>query len=411
MKIAIIMREYRSGRGMEGYFRHASEELLRNGHEVHAFLHRWQGSLPSGLHLHRVPMVRRPALLKLLSFSLFCRQRVKSQDFDVVYGLTQTYPQDVHRMGGGVQRVWFGVRYPNRPIRTVMAAARPSLAANLWLERQILRPEHYRRVVTNSHLSRNQLLAGYTLPPERVRVIYNGVDHARFHSGVRSRHGRQLRAALDIPDRALLLLYVSNDFRRKGLSTLIRAMAQVPQETRALVVGKGSPRRYVRAATRLGIQDRLHFVGETGAIEAYYGAADGLVLPTQFDAFANVCLEAMACGLPVITTAANGAAEIVEQGEAGVVVHDPTNIESLAQAIQVLRDTTRREEMARRALEASSKLTWKAHAEALIQLFQEVSAEKRTSHHERDALPKGSHNTRLQAGWLGVGKPQESEKG
>jgi UDP-glucose:(heptosyl)LPS alpha-1,3-glucosyltransferase len=344
-------------------------------------------------------------------FSFFCRHRVKNQDFDIVYGLTPTYPQDIHRLGGGVQRVWFGARYPNPLVRKVIKVARPAFAANLWLERQILRPEYCRRVVTNSRLCRDQVLAGYSLSAERVRVIYNGVDHSRFHPGVRSRDRKKVRGALGIPENELLLLFVSNDFRRKGLLGLIRTMAQTDQEVRLLVVGKDSPRRYALAARDLRVQDRVRFLGSTEAIETYYGAADALVLPTQFDAFANVCLEAMACGLPVLTTEANGAAEVVREGSAGIIVQDSNDAPGLAQAIQDLRDPIRRGEMGRRALEASGRLTWKAHAEALIQLFQEVSAEKRALHQERDALPRRNHNTRLQAGILGVGKPQESEKG
>jgi UDP-glucose:(heptosyl)LPS alpha-1,3-glucosyltransferase len=285
-------------------------------------------------------------------------------------------------VGAGVQKVWFRVRFPNPLVRTAVAVARPSFLANLWLERQTLQPGNCRRVVTNSRLSRDQFLASYPLPPERVRVIYNGVDHSRFHAGVRSRHRQEVRAALGIPEDAFLLLFVSNDFRRKGLLPLIQAMAQAARGVRLLVVGRGSPERYARAAGRLGVRERVQFLGITGAIEAYYGAADALVLPTRFDAFANVCLEAMACGLPVVTTAANGAAELIEDGRAGIIVQNPADGTALARAIEELRDPLRREQMGDRALEISSRHTWEAHVKKLIQSFEDVLMEKQTAPQE-----------------------------
>ena len=386
MKIAIIMKQHRlPGGGAEGYFRRASETLLRNGHEVHAFLHRWEGSLPPGLNLHRVPMVRRPPLLKILSFSFFCRQLLKGQEFDIVYGLTQVCPQDVHRLGGGLQRAWFKIRYPSGPLGMVMAGARPSLAAHLWLERQLLRSGHCRRVVTNSRLCRGQLLDGYAFPPERVRVIYNGVDHSRFQPEVRGQYRQEVRGTLGIPEDDILLLYASHNFTRKGLLPLIHALARANRKFRLMVVGRGASRRYERAAERLGVRDRLQFMGAVEAMEAYYGAADAFVLPTRYDPFANVCLEAMACGLPVVTTAANGAAEIVQESQAGIIVRDPNDIAALAGALEELRDPVHREEMGRRAVEASASFTWEAHTKELVQLFEEVVAEKRMLPQERPA--------------------------
>jgi UDP-glucose:(heptosyl)LPS alpha-1,3-glucosyltransferase len=391
VKIAIVTKQYRSaGGGGEGYFRRASEELLSNGHEVHAFLHRWEGSLTPGLHLHRVPMVRRPPLLKILSFSLFCRHILKGQNFDIVYGLTQACPQDVHRLGGGLQRAWFEIRYQNPPLRAVMAAARPSFTAHLWLERRMLRAGQCRRVVTNSRLCRDQLLDAYPFPPERVRVIYNGVDHVRFHPGIRRQYRHEVRRALGVPEDEIVLLYASHNFSRKGLQTLIRALARTDRSFRLVVVGRGGPRRYDLLARRLGVHQRLQFMGVVEAIEAYYGAADALVLPTQYDPFANVCLEAMACGLPVVTTAANGAAEIIQERQAGIIVQNPADIPALGQALQDLRDPVRREGMGRRGVEASTSFTWEAHTKELIQLFEEVAAEKRKTPQERGAGRQGA---------------------
>jgi UDP-glucose:(heptosyl)LPS alpha-1,3-glucosyltransferase len=334
-------------------------------------------------------MVRRPPLLKVLSFFFFCRHFLKAHAFDIVYGLTQACPQDVHRLGGGLQRAWLEIRYPGLPLRAFMIAARPSIAAQLGLERRLLRPGGCRRVVTNSVLCRDQLLNAYPFPPERVRVIYNGVEHNRFHPGMREGHRRAVRAALGIREDEIGLLYASHNFSRKGLTTVIQALALADRRFQLMVVGRGTPGRYDRLARRLGVRDRLHFLGVVEDIEAYYGAADALVLPTRYDPFANVCLEAMACGLPVITTAANGAAEIIQGSRAGIVIPDPDDIQALAEALHDLWEPVGREEMGRRGEEASSSFRWEAHAEELLRLFEEVRAEKQ-------GVPQEAHADRQQ---------------
>ena len=398
MKIALIVKQYRpAAGGVETYFRHVSEALLRAGHEVHGFLHRWDGSLHPKLQLHRVPMLHRPPLLKILSFSLFCHRMLRDQDFDIVYALTQGCPQDVHRLGGGLQRVWAKTRWTSPAVRAVMAAMRPSFLALMWLERRTLRPEQCRWVVTNSQLCRGQLLAAHPFPADRVQVIYNGVDHGRFHPGARQ-HRQHVRRALGIPEDEILLLHASHNFSRKGVPVLVEALARADRRFQLLVVGRGASGRYERLARRLNVGDRLHFAGEVEDVEAYYGAADAFVLPTQYDPFANVCLEAMACGLPVVTTAANGAAEIVHAGQGGIVIQDPGDVSALARALHELRDADRRTAMGRRALETSAGFTWESHAGELLRLFEKVVAEKR-------ALPQIAGDGRIRT----VGRMEISE--
>jgi UDP-glucose:(heptosyl)LPS alpha-1,3-glucosyltransferase len=138
-----------------------------------------------------------------------------------------------------------------------------------------------------------------------------------------------------------------------------------------LVVGRGRPAPFRRLSRRLGVEERTHFIGATSAVQRYYAAGDLLVLPTLYDPFANVCLEAMACGLPVVTTAGNGAAEIIIPGENGFVQHDPGNAAELASLLAECLDRSRLLHMSDRARETAIPFTCEHNMTQTCTLFQQ----------------------------------------
>jgi hypothetical protein len=146
---------------------------------------------------------------------------------------------------------------------------------------------------------------------------------------------------------------------------------------KVLVVGRGNPKPYQRLADRQGVAGKLIFAGEEKSIEKYYGASDFLVLPTIYDPFSNVCLEALACGLPVITTESNGAAEIITQGKNGYTIEDAADAKILAQKITLLLSQDRRETMARHALSTAQHYTTGENAQKTIALYEKVLARKK----------------------------------
>ena len=167
--------------------------------------------------------------------------------------------------------------------------------------------------------------------------MYPGVDVSRFHAGGRAQRRAAARRNLGIAEDEIVFLFVANNFRRKGLDLVLRALRRVDlrqARARLLVVGAGRRWLFGPLALLLGVSDWVTFAGASQEVEKFYGAADVFVLPTRYDPFAAVCLEAMACGLPVITTMMNGAAELIETGRSGFVL-DPFRLQdSLARAMQ-----------------------------------------------------------------------------
>jgi len=379
MKIAFLISDYAPSRGgQERYLSRLLGALAAGGHDLHVFAARGEMAEGGGFVFHRVPV---PAAagpsLKTVLFIRRARRMLAGGGWVVVSGLTRFYPLDVYRMGGGIHRVWLREKADTAAGRLV-AYTRPFTWLALHLERRIFDPRLCGRVIANSRLCRDQLLARYPYPPGRVSVVYNGVDHGMFHPRLRALHRARVLAELGIPAGASVALFASHNPVRKGLETALRAAA-VPanRRTHLLVAGRGRTDRFASLARGLGAAARIRFLGHLADIRPYYGAADYLVLPTRYDPFANVCLEAMACGLPVVTTAMNGASEIVGEGLDGFVVADPRNAAAFAGPMAALAREETRARMAEAARRKSLAYTVEANAEATLAVYRLAMEERR----------------------------------
>ncbi|MEN8185010.1 MAG: glycosyltransferase family 4 protein, partial [Myxococcota bacterium] len=226
-------------------------------------------------------------------------------------------------------------------------------------------------VQCNSELVREQIRARFAVPSERLVVIENAVDAERFHPRRRQSEGSRLRADLGA-GRGPIWLLVGSGMRRKGLDTALAAFAAgASGEAELWVAGRDDPGPWRLEAERLGLSERVRFLGPRNDLESVYAASDALLLPTRYDAFANVCLEAAAAGLPVVTSGANGAAAAL--GAGALVVEDPEDVAGFAAALGTLCDPVerqRRGEAGRRVAEARS---WEEHVRQLRGLYARVS--------------------------------------
>jgi UDP-glucose:(heptosyl)LPS alpha-1,3-glucosyltransferase len=174
-------------------------------------------------------------------------------------------------------------------------------------------------------------------------------------------------------------VFVGMNYRLKGLGPLLRAFAQVPRDhkVRLAVVGAERFERYKALARRLGVADRVNFLGFRPDPRDAYFAADFLVHPTFYDPCSLVVLEALACGLPVITTEYNGARELFTEPEEGLVIRDPHDAAALAKAITEIADSRNLPARKVAAAAAGRRWTFEDHYRRLLAVFEEVVARKR----------------------------------
>jgi UDP-glucose:(heptosyl)LPS alpha-1,3-glucosyltransferase len=279
---------------------------------------------------------------------------------------------DIYRAGDGVHAAWVEER-----MNGASAAERMALAASGYhryvidAEKRMFESARLSRVICISRMVQDEIHERFGLPRERLPVIYNAIDTDVWSPWL-ARHREEIRARFGIPREACVFLIVGSEYARKGVGRAIEALAQVPPPAHLLVVGKDRhPGRYVSLARHLRVADRVTFAGPQADPRPLYGSADAFVLPTLYDALSNAVLEALACGLPVITSSRCGAGELVRAHAAGMVC-GARDIEAIAAAMRALGDETVRGNASRRALAAVANLTPDAMAARLVELYESL---------------------------------------
>jgi UDP-glucose:(heptosyl)LPS alpha-1,3-glucosyltransferase len=330
MKLALICRPFSFHGGVETATAGLLGALRDAGHEVELISTRRQPDVP-GISVRRVGTLRHPTTLRLLSFALAARAAASHGSYDLVQSHERILDQDLYRAGEGCHRAYLdatGRRPGVNPYHRLVCA----------LERRIFELRAARLVVAISGQGKTEIERLYGTDPHQVTLVYNGVDLERFHPDQRTRHRKRTRDRLGISDAAWTVLFVGSGFERKGLGPLLEGFSRVPDPGNRLVVtGKGDISRFRALAVRLGLGDRVIWTGPQPEVERLYAAADAVALPALYEPFGNVHLEALASGLPVLSSARAGGSEIVHPGETGWVVAEPTAA-AVALGLAALRD-------------------------------------------------------------------------
>lgn len=224
--------------------------------------------------------------------------------------------------------------------------------------------------------------------PGPFPIVYIGLDKEVFNPELRMRNRPEVREVLGIAEDTFALVLVGNDWKKKGLANLVEALAQLKDLPLVLVVaGKDDAAPYRSRIRDLGLEGNVKFCPSRADVQWYYAAADVYVGPSLEDTFAQPPAEAMACGLPVITTATNGTAEIMTDEVDGLILPDPSDISGLAQRIRWLYEHPQeRERMAARAAITAAEYTWDRNGVEMRAIFAGFLARK-----ERN-LSGTSHN-------------------
>ncbi|MBI3329386.1 MAG: glycosyltransferase family 4 protein [Nitrospinae bacterium] len=376
MQIGLVKRTFRLQGGGERQVAYLIEGLLARGHQVHLLTQQPPAGRPvQGLSWQRVPACPLPPALRALSFALGVRASIRRAGLALVQSFDRTLGQHIYRAGEGVHREWLArKRSTLRPLARGWSYVRPVDRVILALERRIF--TRTPTIITNSLQAKHDIMRHYGTQASRMTVIYNGVDHERFHPGVRARFRAHQRAAWGVSAAEVVLLTVGSGFHRKGLGYLVQALGELRKHgilhVRAVVVGKGRIGRYQRLAAKLGVADWVRFTGLSPEVERYYAAADVFVLPTLYDPFANACLEAMACGVPVLTSEANGAAELLQDGVNGCVLKHPLRPEGLVESLRSLLPEERRRMLAEAGYRTACEYPLAHALDQTLRLYESV---------------------------------------
>ncbi|MEY2483289.1 MAG: UDP-glucose:(heptosyl)LPS alpha,3-glucosyltransferase [Verrucomicrobiota bacterium] len=327
LTIGFVRRGFSSG-GAEAYLQRLAAGVAGAGHQVSLYT---SADWPAD-EWKFGPIVRLKAASPI-AFADEMEEIARRRECDLVMSLERIWRCDVYRAGDGVHRAWLERRAEiGGPLGKLRRLFNRKHSAALALENSLFANGGARRVIANSRMVKEEIVRFYGYPAEKIDVIHNGVPLQSLQRDEVDR--AKTREAYELGKDDIAVLFAGSGWERKGLRFAIEAIERQEKGMKLLVAGRGESRRFKSG--------RVKFLGVVREMPSLYAAADIFLLPTVYDPFSNACLEALAVGLPVITTRANGFSEIIQNGVHGSVIDDPRNIDATDAALRFWSDPARR---------------------------------------------------------------------
>ncbi len=340
---------------------------------------------PQEINFHRAPFwhpgkvweyfIPLPVIWNFILGSWICR--VYRKRFDVIHvfnGLVwsksalitlQMCQKGAFRAAGG--RSW----------RERLRRKTPKHLAILFLEWLVYRWGFFRRLVVCSRAERDEVIRYYGVNPEKITVIYNGIDPPDLSREEAAGLRRARRAESGYRESDRVCLFVGYDLKRKGLGAVLEALESLPGKYKLLVVGgRDTHGEFGQLIRRRDLKERVAFSGQHRDLTGFYAAADIFVLPTRYEPFGTAILEAMNWGLPVVTSETAGAAELITPGREGFLLDDPEFSGAIAALIRRIGEGGRAAEMAEAGRETARGCTWEKRGQELLDLYINLGSPK-----------------------------------
>jgi UDP-glucose:(heptosyl)LPS alpha-1,3-glucosyltransferase len=368
LRIAFVRRGYSRSGGAEAYLKRLADGIVKAGHEVQLVAtNDWpEEQWPFG-------SIKRLGGATVIGFADELEQVRPQLQCDVLFSLERVWSCDVYRAGDGVHRAWLARRRKFEvPLKQFVRGASRKHRDLLQLEESLFEKRMAGRVIAASQMVVNEITDLYRYSADKIDVVRTGVplDRFRFDPELREKS----RAELKLKQDQIALLFAGSGWERKGLLFAIEAMALCKnRKMRLLVAGRGEAGPYKTTRLRFWREDPVQFLGEVADLVPLYAAADIFILPTIYDPFSNACLEALASGLPVITTRSNGFSEIIEDGVHGSIVDNPANLVGLRDAIRFWSDPSRRDAARSANIERASQFDISKNVAQTLEILTRVA--------------------------------------
>jgi UDP-glucose:(heptosyl)LPS alpha-1,3-glucosyltransferase len=369
LRIAFVRRGYSWSGGAEAYSKRVADGIAKAGHDVQLVAtNEWpedEWAFGSIKRLRATTVIGFADELEQIRPQLHC---------DVLFSLERVWNCDVYRAGDGVHRAWLARRRKFEiPLKQFVRGASRKHRNLLQLEESLFAKRKARRVIVASQMVADEIIDFYRYPADKIDLVRNGVplNRLRFAPALRERS----RAELKIKQDQIALLFAGSGWDRKGLLFAIEALTLCKnRKMRLLVAGRGDARPYRTTRLRFWREDPVQFLGEVAELVPVYAAADIFILPTIYDPFSNACLEALASGLPVITTRSNGFSEIIEDGVHGSIIDNPANLVDLREAIRFWSDPSRRDAARSAIIDRASQFDISKNVAQTLEILTRVAA-------------------------------------
>ncbi len=376
MKLALIRQKYRPDGGAERFLARAID-ALKDKVELTIFTRKWQPQ--DGIKVIECNPAKWSRVSREKGFAQAVCKELEKHHFDIIQSHERIPCCDIYRAGDGVHHEWLNQRKRTMgPLQKLYMELSPFHRYAKQAETKLYNSKQLKAVICISKMVKNDILRYFDIDEEKLNIIYVGVETAKFTPEVKE-HRKQIREQLNIPQDANVFIYVGSGFERKGVSQAIKAMSKLkdvatPNNTHLIIVGKDKKiQKYKKTCSMLGLQDNVHFLGIQKDVRPFYGASDALVFPTRYEPFSNVVLEAMACGLPVVTTHQCGGGELIKNGHNGYTI-DSLDLDGLVNSMTALSNNAHCESCSINARKTAEPHSIENVSKQLVELYKKVLA-------------------------------------
>ncbi|MHB1001843.1 MAG: glycosyltransferase family 4 protein [Armatimonadota bacterium] len=373
LSIAIAIESYDVRGGVEHRTRELVKGLIADGHDLHIYAGKWNAEAAEGVTMHRIPVFKPSRVVKPLSFAWSCSNSIPKGGHDLVHTQARIFRFDAATLGVGCHRAYMdAVNSGDKGRKSLLDRS------ILFIEQSMFKPSTDSRLIVNSNKCKEEFIRYYNVSPDRITVVHNGVDCDKFSPSATAELRDEVRRELGLAPDDIVVSYVGSGFHRKGLDTLVEAVGRIKQTVciKILIAGRGNRDVCNQIAARYGIGDRLVWLGQSESVARVYSASDIFALPTRYDPFANSTMEALASGLPVVTTSSNGVSEILDDGVSAFIT-PAADSNALAERLELLAcDESMRMRIGAGGCKAVEPYTWEKTTAETIAVYHSIIAER-----------------------------------
>ncbi len=365
MKIGMAYFEFGGSKGIARVAEELTTRIASLGHEVHFHCVNPPPEIKiPNIHFHHTGGVNSFSTIGLSSFAYFAGKDLHRHRYDITHSHGNIVGSDVITAHSCHIA---GLRVADSPFNFGLADK-----VRLWIEQKNYGGRRFKKIIAVSEGVKRELMQEYNLRSSEIIVIPNGVDLERFNTVNAMERKHLIRRQLGFADDDFVLIFVANEFKRKGLSFAIDAFSHLKEKrARLLVVGDDRMAEFGRKVQQEGLSQQVRFTGGVNNIRDYYAASDAFIFPTSYEAFSLATLEAAASGLPLLTTKVNGTEELIEKGVNGLFVEQDGG--DIAEKVETLMsDATLRNTMGANARRSAERYSWDSIARRTIEVYEQI---------------------------------------
>ena len=341
-RIALFYKSFSLSGGQERFVYNFAHFLAERGWKVRVVTSKVKEKPKSeNIEVQKVTVPNLGRGLRNLIFALLCEKigkELKKEGY-ILFGFGKTYYQDIYRSGGGVHRFYVNraqYKFESEISRKLyILKKKASLSYNITnlIEKLTFENENLKTIVAPTEFVKSQIEENFKSKTQ-IKIIRNGVNLKRFNPERRNKLREKFREELGIGKNDFVIGYVSSNFRLKGFQYLLKALSKLKREKfsfKLLAAGEEF-NRWKREVERLNLKENVSIIGKVKEVEKVYFSSDLFVYPTLYDASANVVLEAMASGLPVLSSRYSGTGELLSPQ---FIIDRPENPEDIFQKVKI----------------------------------------------------------------------------